>query len=161
MPCVRATPASERRPTRSSPPSAPTEDKGWAVGVPYSAATARTWLRGGGVTQRLCAAISSRPRSHVRTRCSFSHAGSPATGGWSGRPSPSWSPLLGGRQTAALLVWNFLWGAVPREGRHLVSSGGLVPAGTDLDTSLEQYVERLSHDRTTERHWQRLESHKK
>ena len=29
-----------------------------------------------------------------------------------------------------------------------------------LDTSLEQYVGRLSHDRTTERHWQRLGSHR-
>ena len=29
-----------------------------------------------------------------------------------------------------------------------------------LDTSLEQYVGRLSHDRTTERHWQRLRSHR-
>ena len=28
-----------------------------------------------------------------------------------------------------------------------------------LDTFLEQYVGRLSHDRTTERHWQRLGSH--
>ena len=29
--------------------------QGWAVGVPYSAATARNRLRIGGVTQRLCA----------------------------------------------------------------------------------------------------------
>ena len=27
--------------------------------------------------------------------------------GWSGRPSPSWSPLLGGRQSAALPDWSF------------------------------------------------------
>ena len=54
-----------------------------------------------------------------------------------------------------------LWGAVPRKGRHLVSSGGLLPAGTGLDTSREQRVERLSHDRTTVRHRQRLGSHRK
>ena len=30
--------------------------------------------------------------------------------GYTGRPSPSWSPLLGGRQTAALPDWSFLAG---------------------------------------------------
>ena len=34
-------------------------------------------------------------------------SGSPAPCGWSGRPSSSWSPLLGGRQSAALPVWTF------------------------------------------------------
>ena len=55
---------------------------------------------------------------------------------------------------------DFLWGAEAQEGRHLVFSGGLLPAGTGVDTSLEQCVGRLSHDRTTERHWQRLGSHR-
>ena len=45
----------------------------------------------------------------------------------------------------------FGWGAGAREGRHLVSSGGLLPAGTGVDTSLEQYVVRINHDRTTVR----------
>ena len=41
-----------------------------------------------------------------------------------------------------------------RSTSDLVPSGGLLPAGTGLGTSLEQYVERLSHDRTTVGHWQ-------
>ena len=45
-------------------------------------------------------------------------------------------------------------GVEAREGRHLVSSGGLLPAGTGVDTSLEQHAGRLGHDRTTVRHWQ-------
>ena len=125
--------------------------RGWAVGMPYSAATARTRLRNGAVPQRLCAAPSS---PHVPTHCSFSHAGSHA-------------PLRVARSLVAFLVatllWppdryaaglDFLWGAEARGGRHLVSSGGLLPAGTGVDTSLEQYVERLNRDRTTVRHWQ-------
>ena len=40
------------------------------------------------------------------------------------RPSSSWSPLFGGRQSAALPDWTSVV-AVPREDRHLVSSGGL------------------------------------
>ena len=130
---------------------------GWAAGMLYSAATARNWLCKGGVTQRLCAAPSSRLRSHVPTHCSFSHAGSPAPPWVAGSPvafpvaTPRWPP------TAALPVWTFGWA---REGRHLVSSGGLVPARTCW-THPEQHEGRLSHDRTTERHWQRLGSHRK
>ena len=119
--------------------------KGWAVGVPYSAAIARTRLRNVAIPQRLRAA-PLRPRSHVPTHCSFSHAffachlrvvRSPVAFLVATRP---WRPV----RCAARLV--FLWSAVPREGRHLVSSGGLLPAGTGLDTSLEQRVGRLSHD---------------
>ena len=58
------------------------------------------------------------------THCSVPHAALPA---------PWWPP----DRCAAGLV--FLWGAVPREGRHLVSSGGLLPAGTKGHVS-EQYV---------------------
>ena len=102
------------KPTRSSEAR-----KGWAVGVPYSAATARNWLRNGAVPQRLCAAPSSRPRSHVPTHCSFSRAGSPAPLWVAGSPvaflvtTPRWPPA------AALPVWTLFFGAVPREGRHL------------------------------------------
>ena len=78
---------------------------GWAVSVPYSAATARNWLRTGGVTQRLCAAPSSRPPSHEPTHCSSCTVGRPLH---YERPWPSWSPLLGGRQSAgAGLVFSF------------------------------------------------------
>ena len=48
------------------PPSA-----GGAAGMPLSAATARDWLRKGGVTQRLCAAPSSRSGSHTHALLSF------------------------------------------------------------------------------------------
>ena len=58
-----------------------------------------------------------------------------------------WPPV----RCAAVL--DFLQGAVPREGRQMVSSGGLLPGGTALDTFLEQCVERLSHERT-KGHWQ-------
>ena len=60
-----------------------------------------------------------------------------------GRPSPCWSPLFGGRL--------FLWGAEAREGRHLVSSGSRFCPQARKDTSLEQCVGRLNHDRTTVR----------
>ena len=60
--------------------------EGWAVDVPYSATTARTKLRNGAVPQRLFAAPSSRPRSHVATHCSCSHAGSPAPPWVTGSP---------------------------------------------------------------------------
>ena len=125
--------ASERRPVAKFATKHDSQDKkegpkpsrrrvtpeGWAVGVPYSAATARTRLRRGGGTQRLCAAPSSRLRSHVPTHCSFSRAGSPAPPWVAGSPvaflvaTPWWPPA------AALPVWTFLLGAVPREGRHL------------------------------------------
>ena len=45
--------------------------------------------------------------------------------GWPVRPSPSWSPLFGGRQTAVLPVWTFCPAQRAREGRCLVSLGGL------------------------------------
>ena len=88
--------------------------RGWAVGMPCSAAAARNRLRNGEVPQRLCAAPSSRSRSHVPTHCSCSHAGSPA---------PPWSFAR----------------------RHMLD---------------KQRVGRPSHDRTTERHWQRLGSNR-
>ena len=106
----------------------PVARKGWAAGMPCSAAAARNWLRKGGVAQRLCAAPSSRPRSHVPTHCSFSHAlGRPLHRGLPRRPSPSWSPLVGGR-SAALLDWS-CFGA-----QHLGKAAtwclGLLPADT-------------------------------
>ena len=76
------------------------------------------------------------------------------------RPSPSWSPLLGGRQTAALPVWTFCGAQRPKKTATLVPSRWSFARKHVLDTSLEQYVGRLSHDRTTERHWQRLGSHR-
>ena len=72
--------------------------EGWAVGVPYSAATSRTRLRNGEVPQRRCAAPSSRPRSHVPTHCYYSRAGSPAPPWAAGSPvaflvaTPWWPP---------------------------------------------------------------------
>ena len=110
--------------------------KGWAVGVPYSAATARNRPRNGAVPQRLYPAPSSRPRLHVPTHCSFLRAGSPA---------PPWVARSPVAFLVATLRWppdrcaaglDFLWGAEAREGRHLVSSGGLLPADTGVDTSL-------------------------
>ena len=106
-----------------------------AVGVPYSTAG----LRKGGVTQRLCAAPSSRPPSHGPTRCSCMLAGSPAPPWVAGLPvaflvaTPRWPP---DRCAAGL---DFLWGAEAREGRHLVSSGGQAHAGHVS----EQYAGRL------------------
>ena len=52
------------------------------------------------------------------------------------------------------------------DGQRLKKATTLVPSRWSfarrqmLDTSLEQYAERLSHDRTTERHWQRLGCHR-
>ena len=128
--------------------------RGWAVGVPYSAATARTSLRVGAVPQSLCAA-PSRGCGRTYPHTALSRAGSPAACGWSGRPSPSWSPLLGGRQTAALPVWTFF--AAQRLGKAAtcVLRWSFCPQARK-DTSIEQYVGRLSHDRTTVRHWQQL-----
>ena len=97
---------------------------------------------------------------HVPTHCSRTLAGSPAHL-WVARSpvaflvaTPWWPP---DRCAAGL---DFLWGAEAREGRHLVSSGGLLLAGTGVDMCLEQCVERLNHERTTERHWQRMGSHR-
>ena len=57
-------------------------------------------------------------------------SGSLASCGWSGRPSPSWSPLLGGRQPlrcqSGLAVGRRGSGRPPPWCRH----GGLLPAGT-------------------------------
>ena len=50
-------------------------------------------------------------------------SGSPAPCGRSGRPSPSWSPLLGGRQTAADAGLDFLFEAV-----RLGKTATLVPS---------------------------------
>ena len=93
--------------------------KGWAVGVPYSAATARTRLRNGEVPQRLCAAPSSRPRSHVPTHCSFlaRWVARSSVGSRVARRLPGRHSLVAASRCAAGL--DFLWGAVPREGRHL------------------------------------------
>ena len=128
--------------------------EGWAVGLPYSAATARTRLRRGGGTQRLCAALSSRPRSHVPTHCSFSRAGSPAPPWVAGSPvaflvaTPWWPPA------ASLPVWTFCGAQYLGKAATLVPSRWSFARRLALDTSLEQCVGRLSHDRTTVRHWQ-------
>ena len=57
-------------------------------------------------------------------------SGSPAPCGWSGRPSPSWSPLLGGRQPlrcrSGLSVGRSTSGRPP----PWCPQGGLLPAGT-------------------------------
>ena len=96
----------------------------------------------------------SRPRPNIPTHCSFSHAGSPAS------PWVARSPVA---FLVAALRWppdrcaarlDFLWSAGAREAATLVSSGGLLPAGTGLDTSLDQHVGRLNHERTTVTHWQ-------
>ena len=50
--------------------------------------------------------------------------------GHPGRPSSSWSPLFGDGQSAELPVLSFLFGAVPREDRHLGALKGLLPAGS-------------------------------
>ena len=134
--------------------------KGWAVGVPYSAATARNRLRNGVVSQRLCAAPSSRSRSHVPTYCSLSLVGSPAPPWVAGSPvaflvaTPWWPPA------AALPVWTFCGAQYLGKAATLVPSRWSSARRLTLDTSLAQYVGRLSHDRTTEKHWQRLVSHR-
>ena len=151
------------RDRRSDPPKPsrrPVAPEGWAAGMPYSAAAARTRLRRGGGTQRLCAAPSSRPRSHVPTHCSFSRAGSPAPPWVAGSPvaflvaTPWWPPA------AALPVWTFCGAQYLGKAATLVPSRWSFARRLMLDTSLEQHVGRLSHDRTTERHWQRLGSHR-
>ena len=57
-------------------------------------------------------------------------SGSPAPCGWSGRPSASWSPLFGGRQSAALPDWSFCAAQFLEKaatwGPHVV----FLPAGT-------------------------------
>ena len=92
-------------------------------GVEAQQATARNWLRKGGVTQRLCAALSSRTRSHVPTHCSCTLAGSPAPPWVAGSPvaflvaTPWWPPdRCAGRSTS---------GRPP----PWCPQGGLLPAG--------------------------------
>ena len=110
--------------------------------MPYSAATARFWLRKGGVTQRLCS-TPFRGRSHTYPHSALLRTLS--------RPLLRGGPLLGDRQTAALPAWTFC--GAQRLG-NAASSGGLLPGKKGVDTSLEQCVGRLSHDRTTVRHLQ-------
>ena len=92
--------------------------KGWAVGVPYSAAAARNWLRKGGVTQRLCATPSqvSGTRTHTLLILTRWVARS-SVGSRVARRLPGRHSLVAASRCAAGL--DFLWGAVPREGRHL------------------------------------------
>ena len=104
------------------------------MGVPYSATTARTRLRNGEV--RHCEASRACP-----------HAALPRALG---------RPLLRRHSSVAARPLRCQSGLF----QHLVSSGGLLSAGTGVDTSLEQCVGRLNHDRTTERQWQRLGSHR-
>ena len=100
--------------------------KGLAVGVISSAATARNRLRNGEVPQRLCAAPSSRPRSHVPTHCSFFARWSPAPPWVTGSPvaflvaTPWWPP------DGCAAGLDFQWGAEAREGPQVV----LLPSGT-------------------------------
>ena len=127
--------------------------RGWAVGVPHSAATARNRLRNGEVPQR-------RPRSHVPHTLLF-------LARWVARSS------VGSRVARRLPGRHFLVAARPLRCRPGLSVGrrgsGRPPPCVlrwsfarrhVLDTSFEQYVGRPSHDRTTERHWQRLGSHR-
>ena len=88
-----------------------------------------------------CVPPFSRASSHVPTHCSCTHRGSPA--------SPCRSPLVGDRQSAALPDWTCFGAAT------WCPQVVFLPASTK---GLEQRVGRLSHDRTTERHWQRLGS---
>ena len=60
---------------------------------------------------------------------SVRHTASPAPCGWSGRPSSSWSPLLGGRQSAALPDWSSCGAQSLGKTATLVPSSGLF-AGT-------------------------------
>ena len=98
-------------------------------------------------------ATPSRSHTYPHTAL-FTRAGSPAPPWVAGSPvaflvaTPWWPPA------AALPVWTFC-GA-----QYLGKAATLVPSRLTLDTSLEQYVGRPSHDRTTERHWQRLGSHR-
>ena len=129
--------------------------RGWGVGIPYSAAAARNWLRKGRVPQRLCAA-PLRPRSHVPTHCSVARTGSPAPLRVARSPvaflvaTPRWPPA------AALPVWTFCGAQYLGKAATLVPSRWSFARRLMLDTCLEQCVGRLSHDRTTERHWHRL-----
>ena len=126
------------------------------MGVPYSAATARTRLRNGEVPQRLCAAPSSRPRSHVPTHCSF-------LARWVARSSVGCrvARRLPGRHSSVAARRLRCRSGLSCGAQYLGKAATLVPSRWSfarrltLDTSLEQYVGRLSHDRTTDRHWQR------
>ena len=130
------------------------------MGVPYSAATARNRLRIGGVTQRLCATPSQVSGHTYPHTALFSRAGSPAPAWVAGSPvaflvaTPRWLPA------AALPVWTFCGAQYLGKAATLVPSRWSFACRLMLDTSLEQYVGRPSHDRTTERHWQRLGSHR-
>ena len=61
--------------------------------------------------------------------------------------TPWWPPA------AALPVWTFCWAQYLGKAATLVPSRWSFARRLTLDTSLKQYVGRLSHDRTTERHW--------
>ena len=114
---------------RGRSPAGDTQPRGaGAAGVPYSAATARIRLCNGEVPQRLCGAPSSRPRPQVPTLVLARWVACPC--GWSGRPSPSWSPLFGGRQTAALLVWTFCGAQRLGKAATWRSQVVFLPAGT-------------------------------
>ena len=76
------------------------------------------------------------------------------------RLSPSPSPLLGGHQTAALPAWTFCGAQYLGKAATWCPQVVFCPQA-HAGHSLEQCVGRLSHDRTTERHWQRLGSHRK
>ena len=102
-------------------------------------------------------------RGHGRTyphTALFSRVGSPAPTWVAGSPvaflvaTPWWPPA------AALPVWTFCSAQFLGKAATLVPSRWSFARRLMLDTSLEQYVGRLSHDRTTERHWQRLGSHR-
>ena len=101
-------------------------------------------------------------RGHGRTyphTALFSHAGSPAPPWVAGSPVAFLvaTSVAASRCAAGL---DFLWGAVPREGRHLGALKVVFCPQAHAGHVSEQYVGRLSHDRTTERHWQRLGSHR-
>ena len=111
--------------------------KGWAVGVPYSAATARNRLRIGGVTQSDNAARSVGGSHSVRfssvhhDRCGpevavAQHLHSLSSCLWVAHSSvgsrvarrlPGRHSSVAASRCAAGL--DSLWGAVPRESRHL------------------------------------------
>ena len=128
--------------------------KGWAVGVPYSAAAARNRLRIGGVTQRLCATPSQVSGHTYPHTALFSRVGSPAPPWVAGSPvaflvaTPWWPPA------AALPVWTFCGAQYLGKAATLVPSRWSFARRLTLDTSLEQHVGRLDRDRTG-RHRQR------
>ena len=99
--------------------------RGWARGNASLSSPARKFVENDNDRLDKCPL-----RAHSARIPPSAVSGSPAPCGWSGRPSPSWSPLLGGRQPlrcqSGLSVGRSTSGRPP----PWCPQGGLLPAGT-------------------------------